>query len=175
LTSKALRNGAAVLMLLMENVAMTTFDLTPLYRSTVGYEPLFETLRDSIRPDWPPYDIEKTDEDEYCIKMAVAGFGPDEIELTQHGAALLVSGHKASNGGQRQMLHHGLAFRDFRQSFNLADHVKVTGATLENGLLAINLIREVPEALKPRKITIGAGAKSDPKQIDSGKDHPKAA
>lgn len=154
---------------------MTPFDLTPLYRSTVGYEPLFEMLRDSVRPDWPPYDIEKTGEDEYCIRMAVAGFGPDEIELTQHGAALLVSGHKASTGEQQQTLHHGLAFRDFRQSFNLADHVKVTGATLENGLLAIRLVREVPEALKPRKIAIGTGAKSDPKQIDSGKDHLKVA
>ncbi len=154
---------------------MTTFDLTPLYRSTVGYEPLFEMLRTSIRPDWPPYDIEKTGEDEYCIKMAVAGFGPDEIELTQHGAALLVSGHKKSDDSQRQMLHHGLAFRDFRQNFNLADHVKVVGATLENGLLAIKLVREVPEALKPRKIEIGTGAKSDPKQIESSKDHLKAA
>jgi molecular chaperone IbpA len=162
-------------MLLMEDMVMTTFDLTPLYRSTVGYEPLFEMLRSSIRPDWPPYDIEKTGEDEYCIRMAVAGFSPDEIELTQHGAALLVSGHKSSDNSQGQMLHHGLAFRDFRQSFNLADYVKVTGATLENGLLEIKLVREVPEALKPRKIEIGAAPKSDPKQIGPGKDHLKAA
>jgi molecular chaperone IbpA len=162
-------------MLLMENVAMTSFDLTPLYRSTVGYEPLFEMLRDSIRPDWPPYDIEKTGEDEYCIKMAVAGFSPDEIELTQHGAALLILGHKSTEHRQHQILHSGLAFRDFRQTFNLADHVKVTGATLENGLLAITLVREVPEALKPRKIEIGKAAKPASKQVESGKDTLRAA
>jgi molecular chaperone IbpA len=159
----------------MEDMAMTTFDLTPLYRSTVGFEPLFEMLQTNVRPNWPPYDIEKTGEDEYCIQMAVAGFGPDEIELTQHGSSLLVSGHKKSEEGQRQMLHHGLAFRDFRQSFNLADHVKVAGAMLENGLLAIKLVREVPEALKPRKIEIGGSPKSDTKQIEPGKDHLKAA
>jgi molecular chaperone IbpA len=159
----------------MEDMAMTTFDLSPLYRSTVGYEPLFDMLRNGIRSEWPPYDIEKTGEDEYCIKMAVAGFGPEDIELTQHGAALLVSGQKKPDQGKREMLHQGLGLRSFKQSFNLADHVQVVGATLENGLLAIKLVREIPEALKPRKIEIGGSPKSDTKQIEPGKDHLKAA
>lgn len=137
---------------------MTTFDFSPLYRTTVGYEPLFDMLRNSIRPDWPPYDIEKTGEAEYRILMAVAGFGADEIDVTQHGTTLLVTGQKKTEQGNRQMLHQGIAFRDFKQTFSLANYVKVTGASLENGLLAISLVREVPEALKPRKVEIGRGA-----------------
>jgi molecular chaperone IbpA len=107
---------------------------------------------------WPPYDIEKAGDDQYRITMAVAGFTPDEIELTQTDTTLLVTGKKAGDEGERQYLHHGLAKRAFRQTFNLADHVKVTGAALENGLLTIELKREVPEALKPRRIAIQAAA-----------------
>jgi molecular chaperone IbpA len=137
---------------------MTTFDLSPLYRSTVGYEPLFDVLRNSIRPDWPPYDIEKIAENEYRIVMAVAGFHADEIELMQHGTTLLVTGQKKGDQTKRHILHQGIAHRDFKQTFSLAAHVKVVGAALDNGLLAINLVREVPEALKPRKIEIGSTA-----------------
>ena len=136
---------------------MRTFDFTPLYRSTVGFDRLFDALDSNIsRPDWPPYNIEKKGEHEYRITMAIAGFGSDEIELTQHANSLQVTGQKKTEQEQRQMLHQGIAFRHFKQTFNLADHVKVAGATLENGLLAIDLVRIVPEELKPRRIEIGS-------------------
>lgn len=134
---------------------MRTFDFTPLYRSTIGFDRLFDMLDSSIRPDWPPYDIEKLDEDRYRISMAVAGFSSSEIELTQQGNALLVTGSKAGTDDKRQYLHQGIADRSFKQTFSLADHVKVEGASLENGLLSINLVLEVPEQLKPRRISIG--------------------
>ncbi|ACL57193.1 Hsp20 family protein [Methylobacterium nodulans] len=137
------------------------YDLSPLYRSTVGFDRLFDMLDQvtDVEPlaGWPPYDIEKMGEDQYRITMAVAGFTPDEIELTQTDTTLLVAGKKAEAEGERQYLHRGIAGRAFRQTFNLAEHVKVTGAGLENGLLMIDLKREVPEALKPRRIAIQAG------------------
>jgi len=135
---------------------MRTFDFAPLYRSTVGFDRLFDMLDSSIRPDWPPYDIEKVGEDEYRISMAVAGFSTAEIELTQEGNTLLVSGSKKQTDGKDQIyLHRGIANRSFKQTFSLADHVKVGGASLENGLLSVTLHREVPEQLKPRRIAIG--------------------
>ncbi|PXW65384.1 Hsp20 family protein [Methylobacterium sp. B4] len=138
---------------------MRTFDFAPLYRSTVGFDRLFSLLDQSAQADpsatWPPYNIERVAADSYRITMAVAGFSSDEIELTQHDTALHVVGQRTSQEGERQYLHRGIAARSFRQTFNLADHVKVTGATLENGLLTVNLTREVPEALKPRRIAIG--------------------
>ncbi len=155
---------------------MTTLNFAPLYRSTVGYDRLFDMLGDSIRPDWPPYNIEKKDENAYRITMAVAGFTSDVIELTQHGGKLLISGQKKAEQGQHQMLHQGIASRNFKQSFSLADHVKVESAALENGLLSIDLVREVPEELKPRKIEISpSGAKtmvesSKPKEITQGQE-----
>ncbi len=139
---------------------MTSLNFAPLYRSTVGYDRLFDMLGDSIRPDWPPYNIEKKAENAYRITMAVAGFTADEIELTQHGGKLLVAGQKKAEPGEHQMLHQGIASRDFKQTFSLADHVKVEFAALENGLLWIDLVREVPEQLKPRKIEISAGQKT---------------
>jgi molecular chaperone IbpA len=149
---------------------MRTFDFTPYYRSTVGFDRLFDLLDNSVRSDWPPYNIEKTGEDQYRITMAVAGFGPNEIELVQHGATLLVSGQKAQTK-EAMMLHQGISATSFKQSFNLADHVKVAGANIDNGLLTIELVREVPEQLKPRRIAIGSGATlatqdNAPKQID---------
>jgi molecular chaperone IbpA len=155
---------------------MPTFDFTPYYRSTVGFDRLFDLLDKSIRSDWPPYNIEKNGEDQYRITMTVAGFARDEIELVQHGGMLLVRGQK---GEQPELLHQGSPL-SFKQSFNLADHVKVAGANVEDGLLSIDLVREVPEELKPRRIEIGAGAETkgakqdnQPKQID--KNGPKAA
>jgi molecular chaperone IbpA len=136
---------------------MTTFNLAPLYRSTVGYDRIFDMLSDSIRPDWPPYNIEKMSENDYRISMAVAGFSADEIELTQHGTNLLIAGQKKADGTKHQMLHQGISSRNFKQTFSLADHVKVAAATMENGLLSIDLVREVPEALKPRTIEITSG------------------
>jgi len=137
---------------------MRTYDFTPLFRSTVGFDRLFDMLDNSARPDWPPYNIERQGENQYRISMAIAGFGPDEIELTQQGNVLLVSGQKKADQERQEMLHQGLAFRNFKQTFNLADHVKVTQANLENGLLSVELVREVPEQLKPRRITIGSSS-----------------
>ncbi len=152
-----------------EDVAMQTFDFTPYYRSTIGFDRLFDLLDKSIRSDWPPYNIEKKNEDHYRITMTVAGFAPNEIELVQHGGTLLVTGQK---GEQPELLHQGIPL-SFKQSFNLADHVKVVGANVEHGLLTIELVRDVPEQLKPRRIEIGAGAETkaakqdnQPKQID---------
>jgi molecular chaperone IbpA len=133
---------------------MRTYDFAPLFRSTVGFDRLFDMLDNSTRPDWPPYNIERSGENQYRISMAIAGFGPNEIELVQQGNTLWVSGQKGSEQGNQEMLHRGLAFRSFKQSFSLADHVKVTAANLENGLLAIELERQVPEQLKPRRIEV---------------------
>jgi molecular chaperone IbpA len=143
-------------MLLTEDVAMKTFDFSPFYRSTIGFDHLFEMLDSAGRPDWPPYNIEKTGENDYRITMAVAGFGSQEVELTQHGNTLIVAGQKTDQP-RTELLHQGIAFRNFNQTFNLADYVKVKAATLENGLLSIDLIREVPEQLKPRRIPVGVG------------------
>ena len=136
------------------------YDFSPLYRSTVGFDRLFDMLDQATRGEqaanWPPYNIEKTGDDQYRITMAVAGFSPEEIELVQKENTLFVSGQKHPEPEGVQVLHRGIATRAFKQSFNLADHVKVTGANLANGLLTIDLVREIPEALKPRKIEIAA-------------------
>ena len=137
---------------------MRTYDFAPLFRSTVGFDRLFDMLDNSTRPEWPPYNIERTGENQYRISMAIAGFGPNEIELIQQGNTLWVSWQKNTDQGHQEMLHRGLAFRSFKQSFSLADHVKVTAANLENGLLTIELVREVPEQLKPRRIEVGSPA-----------------
>jgi molecular chaperone IbpA len=136
----------------------TVFDLSPLYRSTVGFDRLLDML-DQAEPmtSWPPYNIEKVGDDQYRITMAVAGFSPDEIELVQQESTLFVNGQKHPEPDGVQVLHRGIATRAFKQTFNLADHVKVMGASLENGLLTIELKREVPEELKPRRIEIGSG------------------
>lgn len=149
---------------------MTTFDFAPLYRSTVGFDHLFDMLDASAaRPNWPPYDIERKGENHYRISMAVAGFGPNEIELTQNGNTLSVSGLRNGVEKGREVLHQGIATRSFKQTFNLADHVKVVGANLENGLLSVELEREIPEQLKPRRIEIGTSM-----MIGSGQDNQAA-
>lgn len=137
---------------------MKSYDFGPLFRSTVGFDRLLDLLDSGARPDWPPYDIEKQGADRYRISMAVAGFSPDEVELVQQANALVVTGQKRAATGTRELLHQGLASRDFRQVFSLADHVKVTSASLENGMLLVELQREVPEPLKPRRIALGARA-----------------
>jgi molecular chaperone IbpA len=133
--------------------------------------PALDLLDKSIRSDWPPYNIEKKGEDQYRITMTIAGFAPNEIELVQHGGTLLVTGQK---GEQPEFLHQGIPL-SFKQSFNLAEHVKVIGANVEHGLLTIDLVREMPEQLKPRRIEIGTRAETkaakqenQPKQIDTG-------
>jgi molecular chaperone IbpA len=168
----------------MEDVMMGRFDFTPLYRSTIGFERIADMLEAS-RPEtaatWPPYNIEKLSDDDYRITMAVAGFGPEEIEVVQQDSKLFVAGRKAADEAGTNYLYRGIGAHQFGQTFNLADHVKVTSATLENGLLTIALQREVPEELKPRKIAIG-GAASGPTTISAGGDQqtigrhkPKAA
>ena len=150
---------------------MRTFDFTPYYRSTVGFDRLFDLLDKSARSDWPPYNIEKTGEDQYRITMAIAGFGQNEIELVQHGATLSVTGQKGQQKGS-VMLHQGISSTSFKQSFNLADHVRVVAANVENGLLTIDLVREVPEQLKPRRIEIGSssttGQNTQQERIEAG-------
>ncbi|MEP9356244.1 Hsp20 family protein [Xanthobacter sp. KR7-65] len=153
---------------------MRPFDFAPLYRSTVGFDRLFDLIDTAAgpRPDWPPYNIEKTGENAYRITMAVAGFRPDEVELTQQANTLVVTGKKTADANHRQMLHKGIAVRDFTQTFNLADYVKVSGATLQDGLLSVELAREVPERLKPRRIEIasaGQPAESNVRQIEQAK------
>jgi molecular chaperone IbpA len=143
---------------------MRAFDFTPYYRSTVGFDQLFDLLDKSIQSDWPPYNIEKKGEDQYRITMTVAGFAPDEIELVQHGGTLLITGQKAE---QPQVLHQGIPL-SFKQSFNLADHVKVVGAAIEHGLLIIDLVREVPEAMKPRRIEIRSDSETRAPEQNNG-------
>jgi molecular chaperone IbpA len=152
---------------------MRTYDLTPFYRSTVGFDRLFDLVDNGVRSDWPPYDIEKIGDDRYRISMAVAGFTQDDIEITQEGTNLTVLGRKNAPQDGKQFLHRGIANRSFKQAFSLEDHVKVGGAQLVNGMLEIELVQEVPEQLKPRRIEIGSGGgssigQSDPqKQIES--------
>ncbi|RJT37605.1 heat-shock protein [Mesorhizobium waimense] len=134
---------------------MRSFDYTPLYRTTVGFDRLFDMLENGVRSDWPPYNIEKTGENDYRITMAIAGFSPEEIELTQHGPELMVVGNKQPTENDRQVLHRGMATRNFKHVFRLADYVKVASANLEHGLLSVDLVRDIPEELKPRRIGIG--------------------
>ena len=144
---------------------MRTIDLTPYYRSTIGFDRLFDLLNDGVRPDWPPYDIEKKSEDRYRITMAVAGFAPSDIELIQHGSALQVTGQRSETRGA-EMLHVGIPSSSFKQTFNLADHIRVAGASLEHGLLTIELVREAPEQLKPRRLEIVSGGASKTVKFD---------
>ena len=141
---------------------MTTFDFAPLYRSTVGFDNL-ASLLDSItnadrnQPAYPPYNIELLEQDKYRITMAVAGFTEDEISLASENNTLTVAAAKPEKVGdpsKRTYLHQGIAERNFRRQFRLAEHVKVTGASLSNGLLNIELQREIPEAMKPRQIPV---------------------
>jgi len=143
---------------------MRTIDLTPLYRSAVGFDRLAGLLESAARGSqetgWPPYNIETTGENAYRIEIAVAGFKPDELNLEVKENLLTITGRKTANddaGSGRTYLHRGLAERDFERRFQLADYVVVTEAGLDNGLLSINLKRELPEALKPRRIEIATG------------------
>ena len=139
---------------------MRTFDLTPLYRSAIGFDRLanmLETQRADAQPSYPPYNIELIGEDKYRIVMALAGFDRSEVEIVTERDSLHVVGRKQKDDIQRTYLHRGIAARDFEQRFQLANHVKVTTAAFNNGMLTIDLVREVPEALKPRKIAIDGG------------------
>ena len=143
---------------------MRTYDFSPLYRSAVGFDRLARQLESAARSSqengWPPYNIETTGENAYRIEIAVAGFSPDELNIEAKENLLTVTGKKAANDDaavQKTYLHRGLAERDFERRFQLADYVVVKGADLSNGLLTIDLQRELPEALKPRRIEIATG------------------
>ena len=144
---------------------MRTYDFSPLYRSAVGFDRLANLLESASRSSqengWPPYNIETTGENAYRIEIAVAGFTTDELNIEVKENLLTVTGRKTANDDaapQKTYLHRGLAERDFERRFQLADYVVVTDADLVNGLLSISLKRELPEALKPRRIEIGAGS-----------------
>lgn len=142
---------------------MNTFDLSPLYRTAIGFDRLADMLSNASRTEsngYPPYNIESLGEDRYRITMAVAGFSEEELEITSEQNTLKVSGSKmedSDDSDEREVLYRGIATRSFERHFQLADHVKVEGASLENGLLHIEMVRELPERMKPRKIEIGSG------------------
>ena len=140
---------------------MNTIDLSPLYRSTVGFDRLGALLDSALRSDqgssFPPYNIEVTGEDRYAITLAVAGFQQADLDIQVEGGLLTIRGKKAENEKEeRRYLHQGIATRTFERKFSLADHVQVTGADLNNGLLRVSLVKEVPETMKPKSIAINA-------------------
>ncbi|MBV9783329.1 MAG: Hsp20 family protein [Acidisphaera sp.] len=147
---------------------MTTIDFAPLFRTAIGFDRMAR-LMDTAQaaadaPAYPPYNIEKTGDDSYRLTMAVAGFGPNDIELTVKDNTLIVAGKVAGEGQKSEVLYRGIAGRAFERRFVLADHIVVEGADLQNGLLHVGLKRVVPESLKPRRIAIGSG-QPEPKTI----------
>lgn len=138
---------------------MRTYDLSPLFRSTVGFDRMTRLLESALKADesalsYPPYNIEKMGDDAYRITMAVAGFGQEDLDITTQENTLVISGRAQKEESEGQFLYRGIAGRAFERRFQLADHIKVTGASLVNGLLHVNLVREIPEAMKPRTIKI---------------------
>ncbi|AJE45498.1 Hsp20 family protein [Celeribacter indicus] len=155
---------------------MRNFDLAPLYRATVGFDQIADLMdrvltQDVSQPSYPPYNIEKTAEDGWRISLAVAGFSTGDISIEQREHALIVSARKSETEEEkgRTYLHRGIATRAFERRFHLADHVKVTGASHENGMLHIDLQREVPEALKPRRIAIAGPDTVETKVLEGEK------
>ncbi len=154
----------------------TTLDFTPWRRSTVGFDRIFDVLENASRgasadQGYPPYDIERVSDDGFRITLAVAGFTDEEVDITAQQNLLLVTGRKAdtvTEGDAPRYIHRGIAARAFERRFQLADHVKVTAANLAHGLLTIDLVREVPEAMKPRKVAIGGATVT--KIVDVGAD-----
>ena len=147
---------------------MRTYDFSPLFRSVIGFDRLSQLLDTAAKVDestlgYPPYNIERVSEDRYHISMAVAGFAEKDLEVTQAENTLTVRGKLGDGGDATTYLHRGIARRAFERRFQLADYIKVTGASLSNGLLHVDLVREVPEAMKPRTIEIAAGT---PVQIE---------
>jgi molecular chaperone IbpA len=145
-------------LLFKKDIAMRSYDFSPLYRSAIGFDRLAQLFdsaqRADSQPSYPPYNIELVAEDKYRITMAVAGFSSAEIDIEAENDTLKIVGRKQKEEGTVNFLHRGIAARDFEQRFQLANHIKVVGAQMENGLLNIELVREVPEALKVRKIEI---------------------
>jgi len=151
---------------------MRAFDLTPLHRATVGFDQIADLMDRALANDvgqntYPPYNIEKTDDDAWRISIAVAGFSDADLAIELKDRNLHVTGRKAADEEGRKFLHRGIATRAFERRFHLADHVRVTGASHENGMLHIDLHREVPEALKPRRIEITAAGKSEANLVEA--------
>lgn len=149
---------------------MRAYDFSPLYRSAIGFDRLAGLLDTASRldaqaPSYPPFNVERVDENEYRVTMAVAGFTEDELEIEVKDQTLTISGKKIESDEDRNFLHRGIATRSFERRFQLADHVQVTGARLENGLLHVDTRREIPEALKPRTIAIQSSAKGNGRKV----------
>jgi len=152
---------------------MHNIDFSPLFRHSVGFDRMHKmidaaTRQDSTSQSYPPYNIETVSDDKYAISLAVAGFSPDELEVIVKENTLIISGQSQASNSNAQYLHQGIARRAFERRFQLADIVKVTGSSLENGMLRIDLVREIPEAQKPRKIEIAATS-FPTKQIENDK------
>lgn len=149
---------------------MRSFDLTPFYRSTVGFDRLFSLLDQASgdAPGYPPYNIERTGENAYRISVAVSGFAQGELSIVAKENTLTIKGEKSANenGAQNEVLYRGIAARAFERVFQLADYVQVKNASLENGLLHVDLVREIPEAKKPRSIPIGVNGAAAPQVVD---------
>lgn len=148
---------------------MRTYDLSPLFRSTIGFDRLFnlvETAQRAAEDNYPPYNIERIADDRYQITLAVAGFSPDEIAITAEQNVVTVEGTKVEKA-EREFLYRGISTRQFKRQFSLADYVQVKGASFDNGLLKVELIREIPEAMKPRRIAIDGASTSAVHQLEA--------
>ena len=162
---------------------MNSIDLTPLYRSSIGFDGLASLLdraysSESVTPNYPPYNIEVLSENRYAITLAVAGFEEEELDIHVEKGALTVRG-KTQSDEERNFLYQGIANRSFERKFNLADHIEVTGAALNNGLLTVKMVKEIPEAMKPKRIKINGGAEDQDQVIQHearslNKDHQAA-
>lgn len=151
---------------------MRTYDFAPLYRATVGFDQIADLMdrvltSEGTQPSYPPYNIEKLDDDSYRISIAVAGFSDADLSVEVREHALIVSARKADDDAERSYLHRGIATRAFERRFHLADHVQVTGASHVDGMLHIELVREVPEALKPRQIAISSTKQIEKDVVDA--------
>ncbi|MGD9742877.1 MAG: Hsp20 family protein [Dongiaceae bacterium] len=150
---------------------MRSFDFAPLFRSTIGFDGMANLLESALRTDeqastYPPYNIEKTGDSAYRLTMAVAGFGEEDITITAQDNTLVVSGKLAKSDEERKFLYRGIAGRAFERRFELAEHIRVNGASLVNGLLHVELVKEVPEAMKPRTIKIQNGSAKQPTVLE---------
>jgi molecular chaperone IbpA len=156
----------------------SAFDFAPYRRSTVGFDRLFDMLENETTggnlEHYPPFDLIRSGDHQFCIQLAVAGFKPDEIDITAQQNVLIVTGRKNQESEQNRTdyIYRGIADRSFERRFALADHVQVRGADLKEGLLSIELVREIPEAMKPRKINIGSGSEQRPQHDPIGDDRP---
>lgn len=150
---------------------MRRFDFAPLHRASIGFDQIADmmdrVMTADSQPSYPPYNIEKTGNDGYRISIAVAGFSDNDLSVEVKENSLVVAARKAEEDGERTWLHRGIATRAFERRFTLADHIRVAGASHENGMLHIDLVREVPEALKPRRIEIASVKSGDPDVVDA--------